>query len=174
LNRTKCTKYIALEPNTLMHDEIRKIAGTAGFIEADGSLVLLRYGAEDISAIESVIGAHSVDTMISIFALCTVPSPKTTIHNLATTILKPGGVFLWYEHLLSPVRDVQIWQKVLGPIWACLWDGCSLDRRTDLWIDNAATWSVQEMVDLTTNEPPPEESFFFRKAGKYIKAEKCD
>ena len=48
LDRTKVTKYVAVEPNVAMHDHIRRTAASAGFAEDDGSLVVLGCGIEDV------------------------------------------------------------------------------------------------------------------------------
>jgi len=130
LDRDKVTKYLALEPNTRMHPHIRTSASAAGFNEEDGTLVILSCGAEDVSTILGVLGTTQppVDTIISVLTLCSVPSPERTIRNLVRDVLKPGGQFLFYEHVLSPREDVAWWQRAWAPIWAVLFDGCRLDR----------------------------------------------
>ncbi|KAF9005056.1 hypothetical protein BDQ17DRAFT_373361 [Cyathus striatus] len=56
LDHDKVTKYAALESNVLMHNKIREHASKVGFNESDGSLVILPYGAENISATLSALG----------------------------------------------------------------------------------------------------------------------
>ena len=48
LDHDKVTKYVALEPNKLMHPEIRNIANAAGYTESAGNLLILPYGAEQM------------------------------------------------------------------------------------------------------------------------------
>ena len=104
LDRNKVTKYLALEPNIRMHPHIRAAAKDGGFNEEDGSLVILSCGAEGVSSILEVLGETQppVDTIVSILTLCSVPSPERTIRNLVRDVMKPGGQFLFYEHVLSP------------------------------------------------------------------------
>lgn len=112
LDREKVTKYVALEPNPFMHAEIRKLAAAAGFTESAGTLLILPYGAEDTASILSALGqTKSVDTLVSILALCSVSSPQRSIKALVEQVLKPGGHLLFYEHVLSHRDDVAWWQR---------------------------------------------------------------
>jgi SAM-dependent methyltransferase len=168
LDCSKVTKYIALEPNTAMHAEIRKFANAAGFTEEAGTLVLIAYGAEDISLIISALGGpHTVDTIISILALCGVPEPQATMKALSEQVLKPGGQFLFYEHVRSRRADIAWWQRFWTPIWRCAFDGCCLDRPTDIWLENLGIWQSKDLWDL---EGEPEGSLFGHKGGKLVKA----
>ena len=118
--------YIALEPNLYMHSELRKVANAAGYTEEAGTLIILGCGAQDIQTINSAAGgAETVDTIISILTLCTVPSPRETIHDLVHYVLRPGGTFLFYEHVRSPLKEVQFWQDFWTPFWSRFFDGCS-------------------------------------------------
>lgn len=170
LDRSQVTKYVALEPNTLMHNVIRESASAAGFTEADGSLLILPYGAEQISLIASALGDYnSVDTLVSILTLCSVPAPVVTIHGLVERLLKPGGHFLFVEHVRSPRADVAWWQAFWTPVWRHVMDGCSLARPTHQWIDEIDVWQVKE---LWTPEDQEEEHLFWRQAGIFVKREK--
>ncbi|KJA15227.1 hypothetical protein HYPSUDRAFT_80576 [Hypholoma sublateritium FD-334 SS-4] len=152
LDRARVTQYIALEPNTLMHARIRAEAAAAGFAEADGSLVVLACGAEDTGAILAKLSltptpsspTHSpshpshtppqIDTLISVLTLCTVPRPARTLASLVRSVLKPGGRFLMAEHVLSARADVARWQRVWAPLWSVGFDGCRMDRATDVMV----------------------------------------
>ncbi|KAJ7911568.1 S-adenosyl-L-methionine-dependent methyltransferase [Mycena leptocephala] len=171
LDRTKVSKYIAVEPNALMHTHICEKAQTAGFSEADGSLVILACGAEDTATIMS--SAHAkVDTIISVLTLCTVPAPQATLLSLVQDILAPGGEFLFYEHVLSHRADVAWWQKLWTPIWGKVFDGCCLNRPTHLWIKELVDEnreSVWVEGDIWNPEDFEEENLFWRKLGRFVK-----
>ena len=112
------TKYVALEPNVLMHPHIKEAATQAGFSEQSETLLILSCGAEDWMSIVSALGGQNrVDTLISILTLCSVPQPERTIKVLAEKVLKPGGELLFYEHVASKRRDVRFWQWFWSPIW---------------------------------------------------------
>jgi len=178
LDRNKVTKYLALEPNTRMHMYIWAAAKDAGFSEEDGSLVILPCGAEDVSSILGTLGETQppVDTIVSVLTLCSVPSPERTIRNLVRDVLKPGGQFLFYEHVLSPRDDVAWWQRAWAPIWAVPFDGCRLDRPVHSWIDGmvlaedsgveTSAWSERR---LWGKEGDSEENLFWHQVGKFVK-----
>ncbi|EMD35916.1 hypothetical protein CERSUDRAFT_85003 [Gelatoporia subvermispora B] len=168
LDINRVTKYVALEPNTHMHEEIRKIANKAGWTEEAGTLLILPYGAENTSVISSALGGPlSVDTVVCVLSLCTVPSPEETINRMSNELLKPGGVFLLYEHVLSPCADVAWWQWFWSPIWSKAFDGCRLDRPTYVWVRKATNWEVDE---VWTQEGEPVEHLFWHQVGKFVKA----
>ena len=167
LDPTKVTKYIALEPNKLMHTEIRALAASKGFTEEAGTLLVVPYGAEDISLVLSALGGpRSVDTLISILTLCSIPEPERTLAALVEDVLKPGGTFLFYEHVLSPREDVAWWQRFWTPLWKCAFDGCCLDRPTHVWIGKMDAW---EEASVWGKPDEPEEHLFWHRVGKFVK-----
>jgi len=178
LDRNKVTKYLALEPNPRMYPHIRASAAGTGFSEEDGSLVILSCGAEDVSSILEALGATQppVDTIISVLTLCSVPSPERTIRNLVRDVLKPGGQFLFYEHVLSPREDVAWWQRAWSPIWSIPFDGCRLDRPIHSWVDGmaiaedngveASAWSERR---LWGKEGESDENLWWHQVGKFVK-----
>ncbi|KIM83932.1 hypothetical protein PILCRDRAFT_419101 [Piloderma croceum F 1598] len=84
----KVSRYIALELNTFMH-QIRKLCSARGFTVRRQTEVILSCGAEDVSS--ELQEPNSVDTLISIFTLCSVPEPEQTLSALVRNVLKPGG-----------------------------------------------------------------------------------
>ncbi|KAE9385260.1 hypothetical protein BT96DRAFT_868482 [Gymnopus androsaceus JB14] len=180
LERHKVQKYIALEPNVLMHGQIRDLANQAGYAESDGTLVILPYGAEDITSILKALSPSSgdppVDTLISVLTMCSIPDPQNVMARLVRDVLKPGGQFLFYEHVLSPRPDVAWWQRFWSPLWQLPFDGCRLDRPTHIWIDKIQTvdshgdqisvWSEQQVWG---KEGEPDEHLFWHRVGRYVK-----
>ncbi len=180
LDRQKVSKYVALEPNTLMHGEIRTLANRVGYTETDGTLVILSCGAENVASILATLAPDSqsppVDTLISILTMCSLPDPEPALKRLVRDVLKPGGTLLFYEHVLSPRPDVAWWQRFWSPIWQIPFDGCRLDRPTHVWIDemrtaiadgtNISVWSDKQ---LWGKEGEPEEHLFWHRVGKYVK-----
>jgi Methyltransferase domain len=173
-DRTRVSRYIALEPNVLMHKRIREKANEAGFHESDGTLIILSFGAEDTQSILFSLSQNSVtvDTMISVLTLCTVPNPQHTISKLVRDILKPGGQLLYYEHVLSSRPDVAWWQRFWAPVWACVFDGCRMDRPSHIWIrdlkigDGNEVWKEWEAWGKPGEDS---ESLFCHSVGTFIK-----
>jgi hypothetical protein len=160
-----------------MHPKIRATANAAGFDEASGTLVILGCGAEDISAVLAGLDGkeHTVDTLISILTLCSVPSPQRTLRSLIECLLKMGGQFLFYEHVLSDRADVAWWQRLWTPIWSTVFDGCRLDRPTHRWteemgMDSGNGNSVWREGEVWGKDEEPEEHLFWHRVGRYVKA----
>jgi SAM-dependent methyltransferase len=188
LNRQRVSRYIALEPNPLMHPHIRALASAAGFHEADGTLVLLSCGAEDTSAILSALAPASsaggaaqpprppVDTIVSVLTLCTVPRPARCVAGLVRDVLAPGGQFLMYEHVLSRRADVAWWQRLWAPVWALGFDGCRMDRASDVLLRDL-TLTGEDGEEATAwreftleNQESDEEALLVHIVGRFVKA----
>ena len=43
-------------------------------------------------------------------------------------VLRPGGLFLFYEHVSSPDRRARRVQTALNPLWRFATTGCNLNR----------------------------------------------
>jgi hypothetical protein len=179
LDKAKTTRYIALEPNKLMHPQIRALANAAGYSEEDGTLVILACGAADVRYIQEALGgAYVVDTIISILTLCTIPAPQRTLQSLVGEVLKPGGQILFYEHVLNPRPDVAWWQHFWAPVWSLFLDGCRIDRPSHVWVDiltvpnaqgkQVSPWSSREVYGKPGEVE--EGNMFWHRAGKYVKS----
>ena len=155
-----------------MHSGLRSRANAAGFMESDGTLLILSCDARDTASIISYINEHSVDTLISILTLCSIPSAENTLTDIVSRVLKPGGQLLFYEHVLSSLPDVVWWQRFWTPIWSPFLGGCRLDCPTDLWLarmedgDGGSMWSQQS---LWAKEGESEENLFYHRVGKMVK-----
>ncbi|KAG8215774.1 hypothetical protein J3R82DRAFT_7677 [Butyriboletus roseoflavus] len=168
LDTARVTKYVALEPNLLMHDEIKRAADAAGFNEAAGTFLLLACGAEDTTTILTSLGGYQpVDTLVSVLTLCSVDEPQETIKSLATEVLKPGGQMLFFEHVRNPLGHIAWWQAFWSPLWALAFDGCKLDRPTHMWIQQVGGWANEEVVGVDDED---EDHLFWHRIGKFVKA----
>ncbi|KAJ7655688.1 hypothetical protein DFH06DRAFT_481955 [Mycena polygramma] len=172
LDRTRVTKYVAVEPNTIMHARLREKAIAVGYTESDGSLLILSCGAEDTASILSAVHGP-VNTIVSALTLCTVPAPQQTIRALMLDVLAPGGTLLLSEHVRRPRADVAWWQSVMTPMWKIVFDGCCLDRPTDIWVkelvddSGAGVWSEGETWDPESGNDG--ESLFCFQLGRFVK-----
>ncbi|GJJ14256.1 hypothetical protein Clacol_008520 [Clathrus columnatus] len=180
LSKDKVTRYVAIEPNVMMHKHIKDTAEKAGFSEVDGSLVVLSCGAEDYKVIGSALGGlGTVDTIVSVLTLCSVPNPEQTIKDLVVKLLKPGGEFLFYEHVQSKKKDVSFWQWFWTPIWKTCFDGCALNRPSDEYVRNLPYWepipesgrdSEGKQVGVWGNPGEEEEHLWWHQIGRFIKS----
>lgn len=69
----------------------------------------------------------SVDTVVSTMVLCTVPDPGAALREISR-VLRPGGRFLFCEHVLSSSDRAARWQRRLAGPWAAVAMGCRCDR----------------------------------------------
>jgi ubiquinone/menaquinone biosynthesis C-methylase UbiE len=70
---------------------------------------------------------NTFDCLVSTFTLCSIEDVGQAVSEVYR-VLKPGGMFLFLEHGLSPEPRVQKWQRRLNWLEMRLADGCHLDR----------------------------------------------
>ena len=121
-------RYIGVEPNPFLREDLRGVTTSPPL------------------AIEAVDGAaehlpfpdNFADAVISTFVLCSVRDQKAALGE-ALRVLKPGGKFVFLEHIASPKgslgRRLQTW---LSPLSCCCCGGCHSDRDTGIVIHDAA------------------------------------
>jgi SAM-dependent methyltransferase len=71
----------------------------------------------------------SFDTVTATLVLCTVADPERSLAEIRR-VLRPGGAFLFVEHVRSSNERLARWQDRLHGPWAALADGCNCNRRT--------------------------------------------
>lgn len=160
------TTVYGVEPNTQSHPRLRQRALAAGL---EGIYKILPVGIEDIAK-ETALEKGSVDAIVSLLCLCSIPEPEKNIRELYS-YLKPGGRWYIYEHVKSKgYRSMQIYQGRASPLhnqisvniltrslaivnwfWPIAYGGCQLCRDTEKALREAGPWSK---VDL---KQPPEE-----------------
>ncbi|MEH2145974.1 hypothetical protein [Nostoc sp.] len=58
-------------------------------------------------------------------------------------VLKPGGCFLFLEHVAAPQGTLlRQLQSIISPIWKVIGDGCHPNRETWIALENAGFTSV--------------------------------
>jgi ubiquinone/menaquinone biosynthesis C-methylase UbiE len=71
----------------------------------------------------------SIDTVVSTLVLCTVDFPDIALAEVAR-VLRPGGQFLFIEHVRSHSPRMARWQDHLETPWRHLAAGCRCNRDT--------------------------------------------
>lgn len=112
---------VGVEPNPHMYPHFRR--ESSGW---RGRSHLVRGSAEALPFPDA-----SVDAVLSTLVLCSVGGLDSALKEIHR-ILKPGGVFIFLEHVGAPrgswLRRFQQWVK---PVWSAVGDGCEPDRETD-------------------------------------------
>jgi len=88
------TKIYGVEPNAGLHAELRANAERAGLGEI---YEVIGCGAEELGS-KGGVKPGSVDTIVTVQCLCSIPGPERVIRDLYP-LLKPGGKWLVYEHV---------------------------------------------------------------------------
>lgn len=113
-------RWVGFEPNPHMR--------AALVVEAArlGRAVDLRQGRGEATGLE----AGTVDAVVCTLVLCSVPDVDAVLRE-AARILKPGGTFVFVEHIAAPAGSwLRRLQKFVKPIWRLVNDGCDPERET--------------------------------------------
>jgi SAM-dependent methyltransferase len=106
-DKERVSKIYGVEPNEESHVKLRERIKEAGL---EGVYVVVPVGVEDIEAWvekegEMLLGKGSVDSVVTVFCLCSVPEPKRMIGELYG-YLKEGGNWIVYEHVVTKEKGL--------------------------------------------------------------------
>jgi ubiquinone/menaquinone biosynthesis C-methylase UbiE len=106
----------------------------------------------DASAEAIPLQDESIDTVVSTLVLCTVDFPDLALAEVRR-VLRPGGQFLFLEHVRSHSPRVARWQDRLETPWRHFGAGCRCNRDTIASI-TAAGFSTQHEEAHWKGVPP--------------------
>jgi ubiquinone/menaquinone biosynthesis C-methylase UbiE len=92
----------------------------------------------------------SFDVAVATFVLCTVDSPDAALAELRR-VLRPGGRFVFMEHVRSRDPRLAAWQDRMLPLWVRFAHGCRCNRPTP---DTIAAADGFELGDVTRDRMP--------------------
>lgn len=117
---TRATHWIGLEPSGARRRKLRQACGSFA-----GSTEVAAGRAERLP-----LGDASVDAVLATIVLCSVSDQDRALAEVVR-VLRPGGVFVFFEHVAPPPRT---WSSRAARLWAPLsrtFDhGCDPTRRT--------------------------------------------
>lgn len=109
-----------LEPNPYMQRYLKDKAGKLG-----RQIEIVTGTAEDIP-----LEDESIDAAVSTLVLCSVSDQEQVLREIRR-ILKPGGRFLFLEHVAAPDGSFLCGvQRGIKPLWKWMAAGCRPDRET--------------------------------------------
>ncbi|KAL7538892.1 hypothetical protein ACHAXR_008870, partial [Thalassiosira sp. AJA248-18] len=95
----------------------------------------------------------SVDAVVGTLTLCSVTDQERALSEIRRVMKPKSGKFLFWEHVLSEDETgLALQQKILSPIQTFVADGCHLDRRTGVMIQNAGFRGGVEMEYLMLDD----------------------
>ena len=112
--------WIGVEPNPYARPYLERAAREAG----------VAYELREGDAERLPVDAASADAVIGTLVLCSVEDPAAALREIRR-ILKPGGRYVFIEHVAAPRGT---WQRRLQRLvrtpWCIVADGCRPDRET--------------------------------------------
>ncbi|KAI0471270.1 S-adenosyl-L-methionine-dependent methyltransferase [Xylaria cf. heliscus] len=155
--RTKITRVYGVEPNHAQHPALRRAVEAAGL---QGVYEIVPVGIEDLSTREGEAKAkkwdgniepESVDCIVSVLCLCSIPEPERHIRELYT-LLRPGGRWYIYEHVrVTHSWYMKLYQRIINIAWPHFIGGCQLCRETGKTLREAGPWT-----NIDIGQPPTE------------------
>ena len=110
-------ELVLSEPDPRMAAQLRKkVAGSGRRAE------VVEAPAEQLPFADA-----SFDTVALTYVLCTMPDPGAGLREIAR-VLRPGGRFLFLEHVRSPDPGLARWQDRLHGAWYLFGHGCHCNR----------------------------------------------
>ena len=95
---SKITKVYGVEPNRALHGSLREKIKACGLMDV---YEIVACGIENVGELEKHgIVFDSIDTVLSIQVLCSVPDLEKTLRRLYA-LMKPGGQLVMFEHVKS-------------------------------------------------------------------------
>ena len=113
------TSVVAIEPNPHAHDALRRKAARYG----------IALEIRDERAEATGLATASVDAVLCTLVLCTVEDQAAALAEVRR-ILRPGGRFVFIEHVASGAGPLRALQRLVRRPWRYVFDGCCLDRDT--------------------------------------------
>jgi ubiquinone/menaquinone biosynthesis C-methylase UbiE len=132
-------ELVVTEPSPFMLEHLR--ARLESVAPPVGSWELVQTGAEELPFPDA-----SFDTVVATFVHCTIPDPQQAIAEVAR-VLKPGGCYLFIEHVRSDGAVYGRVQDALVVPHRFIAAGCNPNRRTEVMLAESALdieWLVHE------------------------------
>jgi len=122
-----CMDIVGVDPNGFMEPYALRNANKSGLLNPNrqNSLRFVKGVAEALPLADNV-----ADAVVCTLTLCSVSNPDHAVSEIRR-ILKPGGHYLFVEHVLSESSFmIATAQKLATPDHVMSADGCHFDRRT--------------------------------------------
>ena len=117
---------IGVDPNDRMEGYAKNNADRAGLSRQTTNSLRIVHGVSEALPLED----NSCDAVVCSLTLCSVVDPLKSVKEIKR-VLKPGGKFLFWEHVLSETNPGFAIQQIQAtPMQVQRADGCHLDRRT--------------------------------------------
>ncbi len=132
-----------VEPDRHMVKQLRRQIGLQG-----SNAVIVQQVGESLPFADA-----SFDTAVTTLVLCMVRDPDAVVREVRR-VLRPGGAFFFFEHVVSSRGRGRWMQNKLNPVWKCVTTGCNLNRDLTASIQGAGFSDVEiEAFELSVSLP---------------------
>ncbi|KAF5022402.1 hypothetical protein F66182_5542 [Fusarium sp. NRRL 66182] len=139
------TRVYGIEPNSKSAATLQQRVKEIGL---DGVYEVVPVGIESLNdpdAWDGRIEPGSVDCIVTILCLCSIPEPEKNIRLLYES-LKKGGRWYAYEHVrIERGFFLRAYQWLTGLVWSQVMGSCRICRSTGKTLREAGPW---EKIDL--------------------------
>ena len=132
----RVSQIILSEPDAQMRKQLQHKAGQ---LQSD-KVNITPWGAESIEMPDD-----SFDTIVSTLVLCSVPNLETSLNEIHR-LLRPNGVLLFLEHVISKHLPTRTWQHRIEPLWGLCAGNCHLTRDTATAI-HASGLKIEQLTE---------------------------
>jgi len=169
----KISRVYGAEPNAFLHELLLQKSTDAGL---EGKYTTLQAAAQPGSLLPALVTAGVLpanssslpsegvfDSIIAVKSLCSAPQSQlpATI-AVVQALLKPGGEFLFFEHLRNDSDIItQAFAWLMNWVWPAVMGGCRLDGKLDSVIMGMGGWAKRDI--RTTGEYHGYEVFRYTK-----------
>ena len=143
-DNTKVTSILGIDPSKELNQIAKKRAEKNNL-----HIEFLIESASNLSA-----ESKSIDTVVSTYALCSIPEPEKTLQEIKR-VLKDDGIFIFSEHGLSPDKSVSFVQNITDSFYPKIAGGCHTNRH----IENLIYDNGFEFIELNNIYLPGTQKF---------------
>ncbi|KAI0179338.1 S-adenosyl-L-methionine-dependent methyltransferase [Hypoxylon sp. FL1284] len=150
------TRVYGVEPSRDQHANLRRAITRAGL---DDVYRIAPVGVEGLEHFRDDDGSGgiekgSVDCIVTILCLCSIPDPGVNVRELYG-YLKEGGRWYAYEHVRCEHSwYMRLYQRFINVFWPHFLGGCQLCRQTEKTLREAGPWTK-----INVGQPPDEPWF---------------
>ncbi|KAI8959302.1 S-adenosyl-L-methionine-dependent methyltransferase [Daldinia sp. FL1419] len=145
------TRVYGVEPNVDQHPALRRAIAKAGLEDVYRIVPVGIEDLDDATKWDGRVEKGSVDCIVTILCLCSIPDPEKNIRELYQ-YLKKGGRWYIYEHVQCEYSwYMRAYQRLINIFWPHFIGGCLLCRPTEKTLREAGPW---EKIDVA--QPPIE------------------
>ncbi|KAF3058683.1 Methyltransferase-like protein 7A [Daldinia childiae] len=144
------TRVYGIEPNVNQHPALRRAIAKAGLEDVYRIVPVGIEDLDDATKWDGVVEKGSVDCIVSILCLCSIPDPEKNIRELYQ-YLKKGGRWYIYEHVrCNNSWYMKAYQRLLNVFWPHFIGGCLLCRQTEKTLREAGSWEKIDVAQPVT------------------------